>query len=196
VSGADARDPSRTSWYVGDAFYRDLAAAFTDWAREDRLIDDPVVRDRCRQLLAREARLLDERRYEDWLALFAPECLYWIPGSPAGDPRREVAIAFDDRRQLEGRIFRLRTGYAWAQVPPSRTARVVSNVEVFRADAGDALMVRSTFLASEFRAGAARVLSGWYCHRIAEQADGWRILVKQVNLIDCDQNLRNPSLVL
>jgi len=194
VSGE--HDPSRSSWYVGDAFYRDLAAAFADWTREERRIDDPALRDRCAQLLAREARLLDGARYEDWLALFAPECLYWIPGTPGGDPRREVAVAFDDRRQLEGRIFRLRTGYAWSQVPASRTARIVSNVEAFRADAAGTLMVRSTFLVSEFRAGAARVLSGWCCHRIAEHPDGWRILVKQVNLIDCDQPLRNPSLVL
>jgi benzoate/toluate 1,2-dioxygenase beta subunit len=190
-------DPARESWYVGDAFYRDLVAAFTDWAREDRLITDCVLRDRCRQLLAREARLLDERRFEEWLGLFAPECLYWIPGTPGGgDPRKEVAISFDDRRQLEGRIYRLRTGYAWAQVPASRTARLVANVEVFGTAQASTYMVRSTFLVSEFRAGETRVLSGSCCHRIAEQAGSWQILVKQVNLIDCDQNLRNPSVML
>jgi 3-phenylpropionate/cinnamic acid dioxygenase small subunit len=194
VSGG--RDPSRESWYVGDAFYRDLAAAFADWAREDRLVADPVLRDRCRQLLEREARILDEGRFEDWLALFAPECLYWVPGTPGGDPRKEVAVCFDDRRQLEGRIYRLRTGYAWSQVPASRTARLVANVEAFQTCAPATLMVRSTFLVSEFRAGETRVLSGWSCHRIAAHAGGWRILVKQVNLIDCDQALRNPSVIL
>jgi benzoate/toluate 1,2-dioxygenase beta subunit len=197
MSAAGTHDPSRESWYVGDAFYRDLAAAFTDWAREEKAVADPGLRDRCRQLLAREARLLDERRFEDWLALFAPECLYWVPGTPgAGDPRKEVAISFDDRRQLEGRIYRLRTGYAWSQVPASRTARLVSNVEVFRTAEAATLMVRSTFLVSEFRAGETRVLSGWCCHRLAAHAGGWQILVKQVNLIDCDQNLRNPSVIL
>jgi benzoate/toluate 1,2-dioxygenase beta subunit len=192
-----SRDPSRESWYVGDDFYRDLAAAFSDWAREALVVADPAVRDRCARFLAREARLLDERRFEDWLALFAPECLYWVPGTPgAGDPRKEVAISFDDRRQLEGRIYRLRTGYAWSQVPASRTARLVANVEVFRTAAAATLMVRSTFLVSEFRAGETRVLSGWCCHRLVEHAGGWQILVKQVNLIDCDQNLRNPSVIL
>jgi 3-phenylpropionate/cinnamic acid dioxygenase small subunit len=197
VSAPEKRDPARESWYVGDAFYCDLAAAFNDWAREDKAVADPGVRDGCRQLLEREARLLDERRFEDWLALFAPECLYWVPGTPnAGDPRKEVAVSFDDRRQLEGRIYRLRTGYAWSQVPASRTARLVSNVEVFRTAEVATLMVRSTFLVSEFRAGETRVLSGWYGHRLAEHAGGWRILVKQVNLIDCDQALRNPSVLL
>jgi 3-phenylpropionate/cinnamic acid dioxygenase small subunit len=197
MTAAGTHDPSRESWYVGDAFYRDLAAAFTDWAKEERVIADLGLRDRCRQLLEREARLLDERRFEDWLALFAPECLYWVPGTPgAGDPRKEVAVSFDDRRQLEGRIYRLRTGYAWSQVPASRTARLVSNVEVFGTAETATFMVRSTFLVTEFRAGETRVLSGWCCHRLVEHAGGWQILVKQVNLIDCDQSLRNPSVIL
>jgi 3-phenylpropionate/cinnamic acid dioxygenase small subunit len=197
MSATGKRDPARESWYVGDAFYRDLAAAFTDWVRDDLAVVDPGLRDRCRQFLEREARLLDERRFEDWLALFSPECLYWVPGTPgAGDPRREVAVSFDDRRQLEGRVYRLRTGYAWSQVPPSRTARLVANVEVFRTAATSTFMVRSTFLVAEFRAGETRTLSGWSCHRLAETTGGWQILVKQVNLIDCDQALRNPSVIL
>ena len=170
---------------------------FLGWARDDLGIADSGLRDRCRQFLEREARLLDERRFEDWLALFSPECLYWVPGTPgAGDPRREVAVSFDDRRQLEGRIYRLRTGYAWSQVPPSRTARLVANVEVFGTAAASTFMVRSTFLVTEFRAGDTRTLSGWCCHRLAENAGGWQIVVKQVNLIDCDQALRNPSVIL
>jgi benzoate/toluate 1,2-dioxygenase beta subunit len=190
------RNPSRESWYVGDAFYRDLAAAFAEWTRDELLVTDPALRDRCAQFLAREARLLDERKFEDWLALFAPECLYWVPGTPGGDPRQEVAVCFDDRRQLEGRVYRLRTGYAWSQVPASRTARVVGNVEVFGTADPSTFMARSTFLTSEFRAGDTRHLAGWCCHRLAEHAGGWRILVKQVNLIDCDQALRNPSVIL
>jgi 3-phenylpropionate/cinnamic acid dioxygenase small subunit len=190
-------DPSRDSHYVDDDFYSDLAANFSNWQRDERLVADPVLREQCRALLDREARLLDERRFEDWLRLFAPECLYWVPGTPnGGDPRKEVAISFDDRRQLEGRVYRLRTGYAWSQVPPSRTARLVSNVEVFATDRDAVRMVRSNFLISEFRAGETRVLSGWYVHRLARGGDAWQILVKQVNLIDCDQNLRNPSLIL
>jgi len=190
-------DPSRESHYVDDAFYRDLTANFSDWQRDDSLVADPVLREQCRAFLDREARLLDERRFEEWLTLFTPECLYWVPGSRDGsDPRKEVAISFDDRRQLEGRVYRLRTGYAWSQVPPSRTARLVSNVEVFATDRDAVRMVRSNFLISEFRAGETRMLSGWYAHRLARGVDGWRMLVKQVNLIDCDQNLRNPSLIL
>jgi len=190
------RDPSRVSYYVDDEFYRALVADFSDWQRDECEVTNPAVRDRCQALLYREARLLDQGQLEQWLALYAPECLYWVPATPAGgDPRKEVAIAFDDRQRLEDRVYRLRTGYAWSQVPPSRTARLIANVEVYRA-ASATYMVRSTFVVNEFRAGGTRRLAGWYGHRLAEREGRWRILVKQVNLIDCDQNLRNPSIIL
>ena len=109
-------------------------------------------------LVEREARLLDQLDFDAWLAMYAPECIYWVPGTPnAGDPRREIAISFDDRRRMEDRIYRLRTGYAWSQAPKSRTVRMISNVEVFAAREGDARMVRSNFLISEFRLDGTRI---------------------------------------
>jgi benzoate/toluate 1,2-dioxygenase beta subunit len=129
--------------------------------------------------------------------MYSPECIYWVPGTPdAGDPRREIAMSFDDRRRMEDRIYRLRTGYAWSQAPKSRTVRLITNVEVFEAASADKRMVRSNFLISEFRPDGVRFLSGWCCHRFVERNGGWEIEVRQVNLIDCDQNLRNPSIVI
>ena len=203
-------DPSRTSFYVTDALYTGLMQQFGGWQRDDRAITDLSVRDACRQILEREARLLDERRFEDWLAMYVAECIYWVPstvhgtvpGTPgAGDPRREITVTFDDRRRLEDRIYRLRTGYAWSQAPASRTVRMVSNVEVFAAGSdagrqGSVRMVRSNFLISEFWGDETRILTGWAGHRLVERAGRWEIAVKQVNLIDCDQSIRNPSIIL
>jgi len=190
-----AHDPSSSSYYVTDAFYRDLVAQFSDWQRDELAVADVAERERFRMLIEREARLLDQLRFDEWLAMYAPECIYWVPATPAGgDPRREVAISFDDRRRMEDRVFRLRTGYAWSQAPKSRTVRMVSNVEVFTA--GDARMVRSNLLISEFRPDGIRLLSGFCGHRFVEQGGRWRIAVRQVNLIDCDRNLRNPSIVI
>lgn len=191
------RNPSLSSYYVGDSFYRELVDNFTDWQTDEREVSDPDMRDSCRRAVEREARLLDQNRLEDWLALFAPECLYWVPATPdGGDPRREVAVSFDDRRRMEDRIYRLRNAYAWSQQPASRTARMISNVTVFSTDNDDILMVRSTFGTTEFQSGDLRGYAGWYGHRLRRAGDGWEILVKQVNLINCDQNLRNPSIVL
>jgi benzoate/toluate 1,2-dioxygenase beta subunit len=192
-----APDPSSSSYYVTDAFYRALIAQFSDWQRDELTISDLAERDRFRMLIEREARLLDQLKFDEWLAMYAPECIYWVPGTPeAGDPRREIAISFDDRRRMEDRIYRLRTGYAWSQAPKSRTVRMISNVEVFAAKHGDARMVRSNFMISEFRVDGTRYLSGWCGHRFTKTPHRWEIQVRQVNLIDCDQNLRNPSIVL
>lgn len=171
---------------IDDAFYEKLIQDFSGWGK--RAIEDAALREKCRLLLEREARLLDEGRFEEWLELFAPQCVYWVPATPgAGDPRREVTVAFDDRRRLEDRIYRLRTGSAWSQAPASRTVRLVSNVEVF-----EHMMVRCNFMLNEFRSGETRLWSGWCGYRLRD----WKIEVKQVNLIDCDQNLRNPSILL
>ena len=189
-------DPSTSSFYITNEFYRRLVEDFTNWQSDEHEVRDVEIRDACRRLLEKETRALDERRYDAWLALYAPECLYWVPATPGGgDPRREVAIAFDDRRRLEDRIFRLKSDYAWSQRPASRTARLVSNVAVFSTSEPAALMVRSTFLTTEFQAGETRTYAGWYGHRLRRNREGWDILVKQVNLIDCDQNLRNPSII-
>ena len=162
----DIQNPSETSHYVTDAYYSDLMAAFTGWDDTDRLCLDPVVQGRAYALLYQEARYLDQGQFKKWLDLFAPQCAYWIPGTwNRGDPRREITFAFHDRRQLEDRVYRLETGYAWSQQPASRTSRLVSNIDTV--------------------------------HRVQQiDAAGFQIMAKQVNLLNCDQNIRNPSVTL
>ncbi len=190
-------DPSLSSYYVGNDFYQELVDDFTDWQTDEQEVTDLDVRDALRRLVEKEARLLEQNRLDDWLALYAPECIYWVPATPhRGDPRREIAVSFDDRRGMESRVFRLKNDYAWSQRPLSRTARLVSNVTVYAGRDPAVFMVRSGFLITEFQAGDKRVYTGWTGHRIRDLKDRWSIEVKQVNLIDCDQNLRNPSIVL
>ena len=190
-------DPSLSSYHVGDDYYQALVDNFSNWQTDDAEITDPTLRDSCRRLLEKEARLLDQDRLDDWLGLYAPECLYWVPATPrGGDPRREIAVCFDDRRRLEDRLFRLNNDFAWSQKPRSRTTRLISNATVYKTAAANDFMVRATFFTSEFQAGDRRTYTGWYGHRLREKGDSWEILVKQVNLIDCDQNLRNLSVIL
>ncbi len=190
-------DPSRSSYYITDALYRELIEHFSDWQDDTRTVTDVAIRDEFRRLLEREARFLDQLRYDDWLAMYTAECVYWVPSTPdAGDPRREIAIMFDDRRRLEDRIYRMRTGFAWSQAPASRTVRLISNVEVFSTARDDARMLRSNFLISEFWGDETRQLTGWAGHRVLRSGGSWKIQAKQVNLIECDQSIRNPSIIL
>lgn len=192
-----ARNPSRSSYYITNDFYLELIADFADWQVDERSVEDSAERDKFRRLVEQEARLLDRLLYEEWLELYTPECAYWVPSTPeGGDPRTEISVMFDDRRRLEDRIFRLRTGYAWSQAPSSRTSRIVSNVEVFGCARDDQRMVRSNFAISEFWDGEIRMLAGWTGHRFRRQDGVWKISAKQVNLLNCDQCIRNPSIVL
>jgi 3-phenylpropionate/cinnamic acid dioxygenase small subunit len=114
------------------------------------------------QFYIREAWLLDERRYKEWLDLFADDVLYFMPRRK-NVPRRELhreltplgdlAILEEDKRNLEMRVARLDTGMAWAEDPPSRTRHLVTNVVVHHVDpdgqagvTADDLEVRSAFL--------------------------------------------------
>jgi 3-phenylpropionate/cinnamic acid dioxygenase small subunit len=190
-------DPSRSSYYISDALYGELIAGFTDWQDDTRAVTDVGARDEFRRLIEREARLLDQFRYDDWLAMYLPECVYWAPSTPnAGDPRREIAVMFDDRRRLEDRIYRIRTGFAWSQAPQSRTVRLVTNVEVFATATSNVRMLRSNFLISEFWDKETRMLTGWAGHRVVRSGEGWKIAAKQVNLLECDQAIRNLSIIL
>jgi benzoate/toluate 1,2-dioxygenase beta subunit len=192
-----SRDPSRSSYYVSDEFYSKLVERFANWQKEELAVTDVAERDLFRRLVEREARVLDQMDYESWLKLYVPECIYWAPSTPQrGDPRREIAVMFDDRRRLEDRIYRLRTGYAWSQAPQSRTVRLITNVETFTCGQADERMVRANFQINEFWDGEMRLLAGWSGHHFVKQGGAWMIAAKQINLLECDRSLRNPSIIL
>lgn len=119
------------------------------------------------QFLYREARLLDERRFEAWLDLFTDDVRYWMPVRTTRYPRRSKAIAvldldrqeedelskdnelaiFDESKEtLSRRVARLDTGMAWAEDPPSRTRHLVTNVEVEPGETEAELRVHSNFV--------------------------------------------------
>lgn len=191
----DPQDTDRWSYYVDDAFYADLLALLarfdSDWpaASSESLVE-------ANHLLSAEARLLDQRRFDDWLGLYTRECLYWVPvASTRIDPCVNVAHAFDDRRRLGDRVYWLNTGLAFSQIPPSRTVHVVSNFEVLDVDPTTRL-VRSAFTTHEFRTSEPRVFAGWNAHVLVRENGDWRIRVKQVNLLDADAGHENLTLVL
>ncbi|MCQ6277074.1 aromatic-ring-hydroxylating dioxygenase subunit beta [Bacillus sp. V3B] len=189
-------NPSLFSYYVNDSFYSNLIDELSVWDRELEL-DDPITEKQCKKLIIKECRLLDEYRFDEFLSLYTDETLYWIPITPGGgDPRIEVSHAFDDRRRLEDRIYRLRTGYAYSQLPMSRTRRMVSNFELGYGDSKDIVFARCNFLISELRVGESRQYSGWYGFKLQKIDEQWKIAVKMVNLINSDQSHENMTFML
>src|SRR5712671_5520993 len=91
----------------------------------------PVDHHKVEMFLYREARLMDQHAYDEWLALWTDDALYWVPCNEDDiDPERHVSIVYENRARLEDRIARLKSGAAYAQDPKSRLSRVVSNVEI------------------------------------------------------------------
>jgi len=150
------------------------------------------------RLLYREAACLDERRWDEWLALFTADCEYWVPtwrseDELADDPRRELShVYYAGRAGLEDRIVRIRSGRSPASLPLRRTAHLVSNVELL--DIGpDTLRVRSTWINQIFdpHTTSSYALFGHSLHELAFGSAGWLIRRKKVVL----QNDQLPSMI-
>ncbi len=126
--------------------------------------DESIIRD-VEQFLYQEARLLDERRFEEWLHLFTDDVHYWMAARSNRYPRSSKAIAIldpdryadediaeelglfdEDINTLRARVARLDTGMAWAEDPPSRTRHMITNIEVIPDTTGSDLTVHSNFI--------------------------------------------------
>jgi 3-phenylpropionate/cinnamic acid dioxygenase small subunit len=172
---------------------------------------DELLRE-VEQFLYREARLLDERRFHEWLALFTDDVRYWMVSRISRYPRSSKAIAVlgPDRRTdtdldleeemaildetkvtLEGRVARLETGMAWAEDPPSRTRHLISNIEIEPGDAASELKVYSNFLVYRTRAESEQDLYVGARQDVLRRVDdAWKIAHRKAVL---DQNVLLPK---
>jgi ethylbenzene dioxygenase subunit beta len=144
---------------------------------------------RCEQFLLHEARLLDDGKFDAWLALFAPDAWYWVPSEPEqADPVETVSLIYDDRRLLETRVRRLDSPRMYSQEPRSRTSRMIANVTLDDVER-NSCTVRSKFMMIEYRREQQRIFGGTMLHRLV--LAGGRILIawKRVDLVNCDAPL-------
>ncbi len=119
-----------------------------------------VLHHQVEQFLYREARLLDERRLNEWLDLLAEDLHYWMPmrrNIKFGDWDLEFTSAeteinwFDEGKDvLAGRIRQINTGIHWPEEPVSRFEHIVTNVEVVGVE-GDEIRVNSKFFCYQNR---------------------------------------------
>ena len=141
------------------------------------------------KFLIHEARLLDEARYDEWLALFTEDGWYWVPieyGQKS--PFDTVSLIYDDRRLLETRVRRLSNPSMHSQNPPSRASRIIANVTV-EEGADDAVTIRSKFSMVEYRRNEQRFFAGTCFHRLVGTGAATRIAWKRVDLVNCEAEL-------
>jgi benzoate/toluate 1,2-dioxygenase beta subunit len=161
----------------------DLAADRRAGARATKPLDVQA----CEQFLLLEARLLDEGRFGEWLALFTPDASYWVPSEPdQKSPLDTVSLIYDDRRLLETRVRRLASPRIYSQEPRSRTSRIVTNVTIEDAADPGAALVRSKFMLVEFRRNEQQLFGGTSFHRLIVIEGDIKIAWKRVDLVNCD----------
>ena len=148
-----------------------------------------------RQLIdfvVREARLLDEKRYEEWNALFLDDAIYWVPLTP-GQPEglEHTSHLHEDKLLRELRIERLKSPRAFSQQPPTRSLHLLQTPTVERADpAANDYLVRTVFHYTESQGDEMNFFVGTCWHRLTLDADGaLRIRQKRVDLINSDAAL-------
>ena len=141
------------------------------------------------KFLYREARLMDEHRYADWLALWEQDGIYWLPCNGGGkDPENEVAIIYDNYSRLSDRIARFESGTVMLQNPPTMMRRMVSNIEV--GDLGGLeTTVTANFLVVEVRGALQVFWAGQSTYKLRRAGDDLRICFKKVLLANNDQEL-------
>ena len=151
--------------------------------------NDPVFLRNVEVFVLREAQLLDERRFEDWMSLFAQDGIYWIPATPGQtDPLGEVSIAYEDRQLIDVRVRRLGHPENYADQPTVRTRRVIGNLMIELADE-ESIIARSNFTLADVQGDEQRIFFGEYVHTLRPVKDSYEIVQKRVNLLNCDAPL-------
>ena len=150
--------------------------------------------------LYEEARLADEARYAEWLALWTDDAVYWVPATtdPGADPETHLSHVYDNRNRLETRIKMLQSGYRFSQEPASLMRRLISNVEVREAENGE-LIAESNFLLGELAVQAKREMHWWIgrtTHRLRRVDGRLRMCRKKVVLVNAAEPLPNLSFLI
>lgn len=146
----------------------------------------------ARELLEREAFLLDTRQWDAWLALYDEKAVFWVPGwrnesETVSDPDREISLVYiDGRAGLEDRVWRISGGRSIASTPLLRTAHSVTGVQVARADTDAAPQAHASWTCHIYdpKHRKQHVFFGRYEVGVVEHALGWRIVSKKVLLLN------------
>ena len=152
------------------------------------------------EFVYREARLADEARYGEWLALWTDDGVYWVPATtdPAADPGKHISHIYDNRGRLETRIKLLQTGHRYSQEPASLMRRLVSNIEAVPAGNGE-LVVESNFALAELAIQAKREMHWWVgrtTHRLRRVGGELKLCRKKVVQVNAAEPLPNLAFLI
>lgn len=148
----------------------------------------PVERwHQVQQFLFAEARLLDERRLQDWLAMFAADAEYWVPYAwGQQSPKDHVSLYYETKSLLGMRVDRLERELSALDTPMARTNHYLSNVTAQEAD-GE-VNARAHLLFIEYRREEQRWFAARAAWRLRPQGESFLIAAKRIDLLNADQD--------
>ena len=145
-----------------------------------------------------EARLIDERRFDEWYELFTEDGYYWVPAVHGQkSPLTENSLAYEDKLLLQLRVVRLQSPLAYSQKPASRCLHVLQESDVDRRDdAKGEYLVRTPFIYTETKGDDSQRYAATAWHTLVWQEDRLRIRLKRVDILNCDAALPSIQLFL
>src|SRR4051812_38333174 len=145
-----------------------------------------------------EARLIDDKRFGEWYALFTDDAYYWVPAVHGQkSPLTENSLAYEDKLLLKLRIERLKSPLAYSQKPASRCLHVLQEPDIEKADAdAGEYLTRTPFIYTETKADDSQRYAATAWHTLVWSDDRLRIRLKRVDLLNCDAMLPSIQLFL
>jgi 3-phenylpropionate/cinnamic acid dioxygenase small subunit len=148
--------------------------------------------------VVREARLIDEQLFDEWLDLFTEDARYWMPlDMGQTDPLLEQSLFYDDKLLLRIRVERLKGAKTYSQKPKSRCHHVLQTPVVECIDhEANRYETWTPFHYFESRRDEQTLYAGWSRHHLVREGGALRIKLKRVDLVNCDSAFGNIQLFM
>ncbi|HKR93062.1 aromatic-ring-hydroxylating dioxygenase subunit beta [Novosphingobium sp.] len=152
---------------------------------------DSQAQSKLTALIENDGRYLDQRKWDEWLDLFAEDSIFWVPtwrneNELTEDPSREVSlIYYEGRRRLQERIWRVRSGNSISSAPLVRTMHAISHVLIVATDEGAATgSANWSVHVFDPRSRTQHTFFGFYEYAFVFSGDRWLIAKKKIKILN------------
>jgi 3-phenylpropionate/cinnamic acid dioxygenase small subunit len=136
--------------------------------------------------VVREARLLDDKRYAEWLDLWTDDGIYWVPLTPEQtEGIHHNSHLYEDKLLRELRVERLKSPRAYSQQPPSRALHLLQAPTLESSDAAaQRFVLRTPFHYTEAQGDEIQTFVGTAFHHLVQSQGMLRLRLKRVDLLN------------
>jgi 3-phenylpropionate/cinnamic acid dioxygenase small subunit len=149
------------------------------------------------RLVYLEARLIDERRFQEWYDLYSDDAYYWVPLVPGQkDGESHTSLMYEDKLLLKLRIERFSNPRSYSLHPEVRCLHVLQHPEIESQAPDGSCVVRTNEIYVETQGDNQQVYAAVVRHTLVRVDGQLRIRLKRVDLLNCDAALPSIQLFL